>query len=124
MRRAGLYLLNLVFLGAVSPAAAHQVVLVAGGGKTPDGVPAAEAKLTTPFGVDFDPAGNLLFVELTGNRVGRIDPAGRLTTFAGTGKKGYAGDGGPASKAQFNGMHNLAVAANGDVYLADTWNNV
>jgi DNA-binding beta-propeller fold protein YncE len=52
----------------------------------------------------------------------KIDAGGRFTTLAGTGRKGDGGDGGPASKAEFNGPHNLAVAPNGDVYVADTWN--
>jgi DNA-binding beta-propeller fold protein YncE len=102
---------------------ADRVVLVAGGGTGGDGVPAVQAKLQTPFGIDFDRAGNLYFVELTGQRVGRIDARGILTTIAGTGKKGAGGDGGPAARAEFNGMHSLAVAPAGDIFLTDTWNN-
>jgi DNA-binding beta-propeller fold protein YncE len=45
-----------------------------------------------------------------------------LTTLAGTGKRGDAGDGGPAKNAQFNGMHNLIVGPDGSVYLADSFN--
>jgi YVTN family beta-propeller protein len=107
---------------AASNGWAARIVLVAGGGSTPTDVPAAEAKLLRPFGVDFDRAGNTYVVELNGNRVLRIDPRGLLTTIAGTGQKGDSGDGGPARQAQFNGPHNLAVAANGDVYVSDTWN--
>lgn len=100
------------------------LVLVAGGGDdVDDGVPATEARLNTPFGVDFDGAGNLYFVELNGNRVGRVDRRGRFATIAGVGSKGDGGDGGPALKAQFNGPHNLAVAPNGDLFISDTWNN-
>lgn len=79
--------------------------------------------LHEPFGVDVDPAGNLLIAEISGQRVLRLDRAGRLVVFAGTGEKGFGGDGGPARSAQFNGMHNLAIAPNGDVYIADTWNS-
>jgi DNA-binding beta-propeller fold protein YncE len=53
----------------------------------------------------------------------RVDAKGILTIVAGTGKKGDGGDGGPAAMAEFNGMHSLAVAPGGEVYLADTWNN-
>ena len=103
---------------------AGNLVLVAGGGASnADGIKATEANLTTPFGVDFDNAGNLYFVELNGHRVGRIDRQGLLTTVAGTGKLGDAGDGGPALRAQFNGMHNLAIAPDNDVFVADTWNS-
>jgi sugar lactone lactonase YvrE len=46
-----------------------------------------------------------------------------LTILAGTGEKGHEGDGGPGSKATFNGMHALAIAPDGAVYIADTMNN-
>jgi DNA-binding beta-propeller fold protein YncE len=84
---------------------------------------APEVKLTEPFGIDFDRSGNAYVVELSGGRVLKVDGRGNATTIAGALKeKGDAGDGGPAEKARFNGMHNLAVAASGDIYLADTWN--
>jgi sugar lactone lactonase YvrE len=108
---------------AQSSMAASKVVLVAGGGNGGDGSLAVRAKLDSPFGVDFDRAGNLFFVELTGQRVRRIDKGGQLTTIAGEGTKGSAGDGGPATKAQFNGMHALAIGPNNTLYVADTWNN-
>lgn len=107
----------------VAPARADKLVLVAGGGTADDGNPAREAKLQAPFGVDFDRAGNLFLVEFTGHRVLKMDRRGVLRTIAGTGEKGYAGDGGPAAKAQFNSMHSLAVTPTGDIYVADTWNN-
>jgi hypothetical protein len=103
--------------------AAEKLVLVAGGGSGDDGAPAVEAKLDTPFGVEFDRAGNLFLVEMTGQRVRKIDKSGVLTTIAGDGQKGIRGDGGPARSAQFNGMHNLAIGPDDTIYLADTWNN-
>jgi sugar lactone lactonase YvrE len=62
-------------------------------------------------------------VELEGGRVHRRTPGGDLTLVAGDGSQGYAGDGQPAAAATFNGMHNVAVTADGDVYIADSWNN-
>jgi NHL repeat len=115
--------LGCLSLGSVPSVRADKLVRVAGGGNGGDGTPAAEAKLQMPFGVGFDRAGNLFIVEMTGQRVRKVDAKGILTTAAGTGEQGKSGDGGPASKAQFNGMHSLAVASNGDIYLADTWNN-
>lgn len=106
-----------------SQASAAKIVLVAGGGTGGDGSPATQAKLDSPFGVEFDRDGNLIFVELTGHRVRRIDKRGIVTTLAGTGEKGLGGDGGPAATATFNGMHNLAISPDGGVFLADTWNN-
>src|SRR6185436_9718495 len=100
-----------------------KLVLVAGGGTGSDSIAATNAKLSAPFGVDFDRMGNLFLVEMTGHRVRKVDSRSVLTTVAGTGVQGDSGDGGLALQAQFNGMHSLAVAPSGDLYLADTWNN-
>lgn len=107
---------------AVLPVSA-KLVLVAGGGTGGDDSPAKQAKLESPFAVDFDRAGNLYFAEMTANRVRKIDGQGVVTTIAGTGHKGDGGDGGPAVKAELNGPHHLAVGPDGDLYVADTWNN-
>ncbi len=114
----------MALLAGTRLAFADRVVLVAGGGTATGASPATEARLNTPFGVDCDATGRLYFVELVGQRVCRIDPHGQLTVVAGTGQKGYTGDGGPAALAQFNGLHNLSISPQGDVYLADTWNQV
>ena len=83
-----------------------------------------EAELKEPFAIDFDKDGNAYIAEMAaGNRVRKVDPSGKLTTIAGTGEKGAGGDGGPAAKAQFNGMHHLLVGPDGNVWIADTWNN-
>ena len=80
-------------------------------------------QLSSPFGVDFDAAGNMYMVELDGGRVHKMDTAGVFSTIAGDGSKNYTGDGGPAAKATFNGMHNIAVTPAGDLYIADSWNH-
>src|SRR5260370_34064914 len=99
-------------------------MLVAGGGEKGDGAPAVEAKLHSPFGVDFDKSGAMFIAELEGGHVHRVDAAGIFSTIAGTGEgKGDAGDGRLAKGATFNGMHSLAIAPTGEIYLADTWNN-
>jgi sugar lactone lactonase YvrE len=104
--------------------AGSALILVAGGGDQTENAPATSVKLTNPFGTAFDKAGNTFLVEMAGGeRVRKIAPNGLLTTVGGTGVKGYSGDGGPAVKAQFNGMHSLVVSPNGDIFLADTWNN-
>lgn len=124
------YLPSLLFfavLGGVFTAApiarASTIVLVAGGTEDRTGVPAQQARIKEPFGVDFDHSGNLFIVEMAaGNRVLRIDAQGLLTHLAGVPEAGDAGDGGPALTAQFNGPHNLAVLPDGNVLVADTWN--
>jgi len=102
---------------------ADRLVLVAGGGAKEDGAPAVETKLTAPFGVDFDSAGNLYLVEMEGGEsVRKMGRDSSLHIIAGTGVKGFTGDGGPGREAQFNGMHSLAALPNGNLFLADTWN--
>jgi DNA-binding beta-propeller fold protein YncE len=73
--------------------------------------------------VAFGGQGNLFFVEMTGHRLRKISRDGLVTTVAGTGRVGSGGDLGPANRAEFNGPHSLAVTSNGDVLVADTWNN-
>lgn len=102
-------------------ALAEKLVLVAGGGEQRGDAPAAQCRLHEPFGVEFAADGTMWIVEMvTSNRLLKIDPNGVLHVVADNGK-GAQGDGEPASKAQFNGMHNLAIAPNGDIYLADSF---
>jgi hypothetical protein len=122
--RAFLFFVLLLF--TASPLSADRVRLVAGGGNNTNAsppLPALQAKLRSPFGAEFNSLGVLVLVEMTGHCVRQLTPDGQLTTIAGTGAKAYSGDGGPATQAAFNGMHNLAIAPNNDIYLADTWNN-
>ena len=112
-----------LFLLAAVPLHAERIVLVAGGTEDAVDVPATQAKLREPFGVDFDRAGNLFIVEMvSGNRLLKVDARGLLTRVAGQPKPGDGGDNGPALNAQFNGPHNLAVLPDGDVLIGDTWN--
>lgn len=102
---------------------AAKIELVAGGGEKDGDAPAKECRLREPFGVEFAPDGAMIIVEMvTGNRVLRVDAEDKLTVLAGTGEKGFAGDGGPARAAQFNGIHNLAIAKSGTIFLSDSWN--
>lgn len=86
--------------------------------------------LRTPFSVVLEPDGGILGVEYEeGNRVFRIAPDGAVTFVAGVFREGRLkaettelGDGGPATKAHFSGMHELVRAANGDQFIADTFN--
>src|SRR5688572_33024878 len=90
-------------------ARAEKLVLVAGGDTQQEGLPATQAKLNQPFGVDFNRSGEMFLVELGGGRVLKVDTAGRLTRLAGTGAKGDGGDGGLGPQAIFNAMHSLVV---------------
>jgi len=108
---------------AVFQARADNIVLVAGGGEGTEKVAATKARLFSPFAVDFNSTGDLFFVEIDGHRVCRIDNKGMLTRIAGTGQRGDSDGGGDPLAAQFNSMHSLAIAKNGDIYLADTLNH-
>lgn len=79
--------------------------------------------LKEPFAIDWDKAGNAYIAEMSGNRISLLDRSGKHSVLAGTGEKGLSGDGGAAAKAQFNGPHHLLVGPDGDLYIADTFNN-
>ncbi len=88
-----------------------------------DGGPAARAKLYWPAGVVVDPSGNTYFADSWNSRVRRIDESGRIETIAGTGKHGFAGDGGPAVRAVLNVPQDLALDPGGNLYIADSKNH-
>ena len=100
----------------------YEVTVIAGGGDGRDGSPALGGQLVVPFGVALDQAGMLYIAEFDGGRIRRVDTKGVLTTIAGDGSTGYSGDGGPATRATFNGLHMHVVTPEGDVYVADTHN--
>ena len=100
MRTTFLAVLAIVALsGGADPSQAGRLELVAGGGTGGDGSPADRAKLTGPFGVAFDPAGTLYFVELSGqrrpdDRSGRARPhAGGDRSQRGGGRRRPGGEG-------------------------------
>ncbi|HEX2174078.1 MAG TPA: hypothetical protein VHL09_16725 [Dehalococcoidia bacterium] len=89
-----------------------------------DGGPAAQASIEGARGVAFDAAGTLFICEREGSRVRRVDPqTGIIRTIAGTGRRGYAGDGGPALDATLNAPKWIHVGADGHLYLVDTENH-
>src|SRR6185295_19039684 len=83
----------------------------------------ASGDLKEPFAIDWDKSGTAYIAEMGGNRISQLDKSGKLSVLAGTGEKGLSGDGGAGAKAQFNGPHHLLVGADGDLYVADTFNN-
>ena len=82
------------------------------------------SQVKNPFGVAFDPAGNAYVAEYLGGRVHMLNANGKFSIFSGNGKKGFAGDGMDASKAVYNGIHNVVRTKNGDLYISDTRNNL
>ena len=86
-----------------------------------DGGPAINAALNGPHSLAVAKSGEIFVCDTWNNRVRKIDPrSGVITNFAGTGRKGFAGDGGPAAEADFGGIYCLALdEANQSLYLAD-----
>jgi sugar lactone lactonase YvrE len=101
-----------------------------------DGGPALSASLNDARGAVRDAAGNLYFVDAQDNRVREVDTTGTITTVAGDGPDGNAptgcnntqenltGDGGPAVSATLDCPLGLDMDAQGNLYVADTYNNV
>ena len=88
---------------------------------TPDGAPIAGTPLHGPRAIDFDREDNLWLALREGNAVYKLDlRAARIHHVAGTGKKGFTGNGGPAKLATLSGPKGLSIGRDGNVYLADT----
>jgi len=89
-----------------------------------DGGPATSATFNSPTDVRIDAAGNLYIVDSSNNRIRKVNVGGTISTIVGDGNYGYAGDGGLASLAQFAGPTAIALDASGNLFIADTGNNV
>jgi DNA-binding beta-propeller fold protein YncE len=90
-----------------------------------DGGPLKSATLNGPRALAFHPDGTLLLVERNGHSVRRIDlTKGTIERFAGTGKRGFTGDGGRALDATFDGPKEIDIDRDGNVFVVDTENEV
>jgi len=87
-----------------------------------DNGPATIAEIYAPRGIATDAAGNVYFSDYANNRIRKINTAGIISTIAGTGAVGYAGDNGPATSAELNFAWGIAVDATGNVIIADQIN--
>ncbi len=87
-----------------------------------DGGTATAAQLDTPTGVAVDASGNIYIADSHNHRIRKVF-GGTITTVAGTGTPGFAGDGGAASAAQLALPTGVAVDTSGNVYIADTNNH-
>lgn len=88
-----------------------------------DGGPAVAAALNEPTALALDEKGRLYIADQSNHRVRRLDlDTGVITTVAGTGEAGYAGDGMPGYEATLSGPSGLAIGVDGTLYIADTFN--
>jgi len=106
--------------GATAPG----VTLEAGTPQTPatTGV-ANQTALKMPAGVARDSQGNTYIAEVMGNRIRRVDAQGMMTTVAGTGRRGFSGDGGPAVNADLDGPGSLGFDDQGNMYIVEIIGN-
>lgn len=92
-----------------------------------DGAVATAASLNGPTGVALDPSGNLYISDSGNNTIREVNSStGIISTVAGNGvgDAGYSGDGGSAVNAQLNSPNGIAVDSKGNLYIADSQNNV
>jgi sugar lactone lactonase YvrE len=100
----------------VGDTGAHRVVTIS------DGVARLVAKVQQPLGLAFGPDGLLYVADDGTHSVLRVERDGRVTTFAGNGKVGFSGDGGPATRAQLSDPVALTFGPDGALYIADAGN--
>ena len=105
----------------------RRISLIAGTGEkghAGDGGPAKRALLSAPHEVRFDRAGNMFIAERDAHVVRHVDmKSGTISTVAGTGTRGFSGDGGPATSAELAQPHSIALDRNDNLYICDILNN-
>jgi len=113
-------------MNKTQPSTEWAVTVVAGTGVqgySGDGASALEAQLNNPFDLAFAPDGSVVFSDTFNHCIRRIDGiSGIISTICGTGERGYAGDGGPATRAQLNEPYGVVVDRTGRVFFADRKN--
>ena len=80
---------------------------------------AVSARLNHPVSVAVDALGYVYIADRDNHRVRRVDRSGRIQTFAGTGERGYGGDGAPAQYGRLNCPRGLATDTQGNLYIAE-----
>src|SRR5262252_4676013 len=103
------------------------ISVIAGTGKagySGDGGPASSAQMNAPHEVRFDSKGSIFVAERDNHVVRYIDMKSKMiSTAAGTGMRGFSGDGGPANQAQLAQPHSIALDRSDNVYICDIMNN-
>lgn len=93
-------------------------------GSSGDGGLATSARLSEPCAIAVAPSGDVYIADRGDNRIRVVSgTSGLIETAAGQGAAGYAGDGGPAKDAHLRAPRGLALALNGDLFIADTGNH-
>ena len=123
-----------VFAAGVSPGAESgaatikwTVTTIAGtghAGYSGDGGPATKAEFNNPYGLNRGPDGALYVCEVDNHVIRRVDSAGIVSTFAGTGRRGNTGDGGLAREADLGEPYEVRFDAAGNLFFVDMANNL
>ncbi len=89
-----------------------------------DNIQATAAELDQPISARIDASGNLIIADAYNNRVRMVNKSGIITTIAGTGTGGYAGDNGQATAAELHVPSGIAIDATGNIFISDAYNYV
>src|SRR5258705_1985462 len=103
-------------------AAARQITTLAGtglAGYSGDNGSAAKAQLNNPYGITRGADGALYICDMENHRIRKVSRDGNITTLAGTGKRGYFGDGGPALKAELNEPYEVRFDKAGNMFFVE-----
>ena len=112
------------FMSIQADAASIQTIVGTGkAGYSGDNGPAASAQINGPFGVIKGPDGSLYICD-TFNHAIRQVKNGIITTIAGTGEKGWSGDGGPATKARLNEPYEVRLDRKGNLFFVEMRNHL
>ena len=129
MRVSAFVLLCAGWCAGLPPAlSAVTIATIAGTGTSGfsgDGGPGAKAEINNPYGLTIGPDGALYFCEIGNHRIRRLDLKTQvISTVAGSGQKGYAGDGGPALAAAMNEPYEVRFDRGGNMFFAEMQNHV
>jgi len=101
----------------------HTVAGTGTAGYSGDGAAAIHASLNRPRAIAVRPDGTLVIADSGNDRIRTVTPDGHIHTVAGTGARGYSGDGGPAASATLDQPRGVAIAGDGSIYFSDAGNN-
>ena len=118
----------LIFETSTTLHSRYTIETVAGTGQSSDSGPGNQATNTNiglPFGVELGPNGAIYITEVSNHRVRRLDlKTNDVTSVAGTGQKGYSGDGGSATQAKLNEPYEVRFDQDGNMYFVEMQNHL
>ncbi|MEK7834009.1 MAG: hypothetical protein AAB401_23170, partial [Acidobacteriota bacterium] len=120
-------ILFIAVIGLADQQPKTQIKSIAGTGQagySGDGEQASKAQLNNPFGVIVGADGAIYFCDTMNHVVRRIDRKSVIATIAGSGRKGYSGDGGAATKAELNEPYEVRFDRQGNLFFVERMNHV